>query len=263
MEELLHHIKQNLIVNESLKDRMQKLLDEHNDKTFSLYKPYIITIKSREVLDYINHSKTNIKEQLKHFNEYNEILTSVSKECYHRFNPLMVYTFNDEINLVFYNTSDYPDLYNGNVTKTLTTLSSFVTKHFTKEFLTRDIDFEFTFHSRYLEFTTEYETLNYLVWRQLDCKRNNTITLYKYFEVNVVNMSLEDITQNLSHYLADNDLYYSDLKEILYGFIIKKELIYVEKDDDIITRKVFNVSNIVLNEDFKTNLHKYVYNSFL
>jgi hypothetical protein len=63
----------------------------------------------------------------------------------------MIYPY--EIHMVFYNTSDYPDLYNGNINKTLTTMSSFASRLFTKEFMKNVLDFDFTVGAKYLEFT--------------------------------------------------------------------------------------------------------------
>ena len=76
-------------------------------------------------------------------------------------------------------------------------------------------------------------------------------------------MTLEDVTQNLCHNLSDNNMNYLDLYDIIYGYTFKKELIYLEKDGDIISRRVFNISNLVLNEQFRETLHKYIYNNYL
>lgn len=262
MDEILSYIKRTLNKT-SLKTRMQNSLDKYNGKKFDDYKPYIISLKSKEILEYLNFPKENINMQLDTWRQYNSLLQEVVRSSYNRFNPTMMYAFNDEIHFVFYNITDYTDVYNGNVNRLMTTITSFVSRVFTKEFMKNDIDFEFTFHAKYIQFNLEYETLNYLVWRQLDCKRNNTITLFKYFNNNTTYMTLEDVTQNLCHNLKDNNINYTDLYDIIYGFVVKKELIYVEKGDDIIARKVFNVSNLILNEQFRETLHKYVYANYL
>lgn len=262
MDDMLFYIKKQFN-KQSLKTRMQNSLEEYNSRKFEDYKPYIISLKSKELLEYLNFQELNIKEHLDKWRQYNLILQDIVKQSYNRFSPIMMYAFNDELHFVFYNVSDYTDVYNGNVNKSLTTITSYVTRLFTKEFMKNDIDLEFNFHAKYIEFDVEYETLNYLVWRQLDCKRNNTITLFRYFNTDTTHMTLEDVTQNLCHHLNDNNLNYTDLKDIINGFVIKKELIYVEKGDDIVTRKVFNVSNMVLNEQFRETLHQYVFKNYL
>ena len=185
----------------------------------------------------------------------------------------MIYAFNDEIHMVFYNLSDYPELYNGNKIKMLTTVSSFATRQFTKEFISKNIDFEFTLNAKYVQFDIDYEILNYLVWRQNDCKRNNIITLYKYYNNNVNCMSLLDITKKLDDNmpLEEKTLYEYDLNNIIYGLVLKKESFSVpcrtdgfdigkvEDVDGFMHRTVINVDNVIFADDFKSNIKKYVY----
>lgn len=266
MDEMLSYIKNKMIVSKSLKTRMQSLLKQFNSKEFNLYQPYIVSLKSKEILEFINFPDKSIRDKIHLWKNYNEILLNVSKACYNRFNPSMIYAFNDEIHMVFYNTSDYPDLYNGNITKTLTTMSSFATYIFTKEFIKYNIDFNFTIGAKYVEFYPEYETLNYLVWRQLDCKRNNIITLYRYFNSDVTYKSLDDVTQSLFHALSDLNITHKDLEFLIYGNVLKKELVYVankENTEDISPRKEFNVSHELLHENFKENVRKYIQNTYL
>lgn len=262
MDSFLFYIKKT-IQRQSLKTRMQDLLDVYNGDIVDSYSPYIVSLKSKDILEYINFPKHNITEQINVWSQYNTILQTVIRESYNRFNPTMMYAFNDELHFVFHNTSDYMDVYNGNITRIMTTINSFVTRLFTREFIKHGIDFEFTFNAKYAQFSEEYEALNYVIWRQLDCKRNNTITLFKYFKNDTKYMNLEDVTQNLCHNLKDNNINYTDLSDIIYGYVVKKELVYIEKGSDIVTRKVFNVSNTVLNDGFKENLHKYIYVNYL
>lgn len=266
MEELLYYIKSKITPSYSLKTRMQCLLKQFNGKEFNLYQPYVISLKSKEILEFLNFPATSVRDKINLWKNYNEILLTVSKSCYNRFNPSMIYAFNDEIHMVFYNTSDYPDLYNGNINKTLTTMSSFATYIFTKEFMKYNIDFEFTIGAKYAEFNPEYETLNYLVWRQLDCKRNNIITLYKYFNSDVKFMNLDDVTQRLFHELSDINITHKELEFLIYGNVLKKELVYVvnkENTEDISPRKEFNLSHELLHENFKENVRKYIQNTYL
>lgn len=265
MDEFLKHIKDVLSLNTvPLKARMQSLVKEYNSDTFSVYKPYIISLKSKHILQYLNCEKSSIHDSIEVFKEYNKILLKVSKECYNSFNPSMIYSFNDEIHMVFYNISDYPDLYNGNINKTMTIITSLASRVFTKEFMNIGLDFDFTIGAKYVEFEKDYEVLNYLIWRQLDCKRNNIITLYRYNNLDVKNISLGYINELLLKYLEDINIDYSELNYLIYGNIIKKELVYIyTKDKCISTRKEFTILHELLKEDFKNNLRKYVYNRYL
>jgi hypothetical protein len=268
MDELVSYLKTSIMNKDtpvSLEIRMQSLLNEHNNNNFSEYKPRVISLKSKDILEYLNFPCNTITEKITRFKTYNDILLSVSKTCYNRFNPSMIYTFNNEIHMVFYNTSDYPDLYNGNMNKTLTTMSSYVSRLFTKEFIKNDIDFDFTIYAKYAEFDKEYETLNYLVWRQHDCKRNNIITLYKYLTKDVINTSLDDITQCLFHDLSDINITYKDLEFLIYGNILKKKLVYIKNKQEtaLSCRKELNVSHELLHMNFKENVIKYILNTYL
>jgi tRNA(His) 5'-end guanylyltransferase len=73
------------------------------------------------------------------------------------------------------------------------------------------------FDATFVEFDKDYEIVNYLVWRQKDCKRNSTTLLYKcvHNTNNAENISLYHIQQEM------NDLSIPDW--ITRGHIMKKE----------------------------------------
>ena len=252
---MLAYLK-NKLLGKHLVERMQDIVSVYNDKQFESYFPRVISLKSREILRLVNNlEKDNVKNKILKWEEYNQILLSVSKACYNRFNPSMIYSFNDEIHMVFYNQSDYDEYYNNNINKTLTTMASFVSNKFTKEFIKNNIDIEFTVNGRYVEFKQEFEVLNYLIWRQFDCKRNNIITLYKCFNSEVNSKSLEDVTQELFHHLNDLNINYDNIKFIICGNILKKEI-----DSN---RKELRIIYKFFNENFRNNLSQYVLNPYL
>jgi hypothetical protein len=263
---MLSYLK-NKLVGKPLVERMQDIVNIYNNKEFNSYYPRIISLKSKEILKLVNSlgginneigNKNYIKDKLLNWEQYNKIILNISKECYNRFNPSMIYTFNDEMHMVFYDQSDYQETYNNNINKILTTMTSFVSNKFTKEFIKNNIDMEFTVSGKYVEFRYEYEVLNYLIWRQFDCRRNNIITLYKCINSNVESMSLENITQELFHYLNDLNISYDDIQFIICGNILKKQ-----KDNDKSSRKELIVINEVLHENFSHNLQKYIMNNYL
>jgi hypothetical protein len=256
---------------EPLRDRMQETLEFYNGKRIEVYQPYIITVKSREILEYINSKSVSTSEsndeclfieKIKFLKEFNEMLVDIAKKCYLRFSPTMIYTFNNEIHLVFYNTSDNKNVFNGNIHKTLTTITSYVTKLFTKML---KVDFEFTCSAKYISFLTDHEVLNYLIWRQNDCKRNNITTMYKYFETDLQDKSLEEIDYKLSRCISKlknkNSIDTSNIIQILYGNIIKKHLVYLELTK--VNRKCIQSTSFNLQENFKENLVKYVYTELI
>ena len=252
---MLAYLK-NKLLGKPLVERMQDIVSVYNDKQFESYYPRVISLKSREILKLLNGcERDNIQNKILKWEEYNNMLLNVSKACYNRFSPSMIYAFNDEIHMVFYNQSDNEDYYNSNINKTLTTMSSFVSNKFNREFIKNNIDLEFTVNGKYVEFFQEYEVLNYLIWRQLDCKRNNIITLYKCINSNVNSMNLDNITQELFHNLSDLNISYNDIKCIVCGNILKKEI--------DLTRKEVKVMNEFLHENFENNLEKYVMNLYL
>jgi hypothetical protein len=247
----------------SLHVRMEDIVNSYNNAYFEEYKPYVISIKSKEILEYINAIQDSFEEKIQRFSDYNKILTSVSKECYRRFNPNVIYSFNDEIHLVFVDSLDFPYLYNNNINKIITTIVSVITRQFTKEFLSVNIDFNFTCSGKYAIFKHEFEVLNYLIWRQNDCKRNNTFTLYKYFDENLHGKSLQYMSKALSFYLSKLELSF-DLRKIIYGNILKKEIIYVEnKDKELSIKKIVTTDHDILSLNFDENLQKLIYNRYL
>jgi len=248
----------------TLGTRMETILNDCNNQYFEEYKPYIISIKSKEILKYVNKMQNSFEDKIKQLSNYNKILVNVSKECYIRFNPNLIYSFNDEIHFVFFNSIDFPYLYNGNINKTITTIVSFITRMFIKEFLSMNIDVDFTCYGKYAIFKNEYEVLNYLIWRQNDCKRNNIFTLYNYFSKDTLHgKSLDYMNKNLSIYLNKLKLSF-DLRKIIYGNILKKELIYVEnKNKELSTKKIITNNHDILSDNFDENLQKLIYNRFL
>ena len=247
--------------------RFSKLLSKYNNDKIESYTPYIITLKSKELLKYINSTHNSIDTKIDLLNEYNDTLLFVVKECYNQFNPTLIYAFNDEIHIGFYNVSDNSLMFNGNVHKTLTHMSSFVTHLFTK---TLDLPLFFTFTAEIIQFEVDHEMLNYFILRQYDCINNNITRLYKTIDHNGdhTNISLDLILENLEKFIKLESNY------ILYGNIVKKEIIYVEnkhvnqdnfnyKKQDLLTKKVFNVSHIKFDRNFKDTFAKYISNEFL
>lgn len=231
-----------------LKKRMQDLIDKYNSDTFDDYRYHIITVKSKEINQYINSDFSKNADRM------HDIFVKVSKESYHPFAPVMIYTFNNEINFVFDTENDQ---FNRNINKRLTAIVSYITNRVTKELFNRGINMEFMFTGKFIEFEKDYETFNYLVWRQCECYRNNILALAKENGLETHKLKTKELFEMLGKKESEYPPY------VLNGSIIKKEIIYVEKENDTILRTFLNVDHIILSDSFCSNIRKYLYNRML
>lgn len=256
-----------------LRHRMKHYLSRYNSYCH-YYKPHIISLKSKKLLFFINHL-TTLDEKLDIFKEHNDMLIAVCKKLYERFDPHMIYTFNNEIHLVFYYNDMGDVLYYGNVNKLITSIVSYASIYMEKIFSQKGIDIDFLFDGEFVEFDEDYETLNYLVWRQLDCKRNNTVLLYRCIKKDQIldnklaidKIKIEEMQQEFENYNKIDE-------SIFTGNIIKRQLFYKEKqtkdkkqkydqDDNLYVRKKLVVDHIYLTNKFKENARKYIYNKVM
>lgn len=248
MQKVIHSIKTffGLI---PLKNRMQDLIRKSNSDTFDEYRYHIITVKSRDILKYINSDfSRNVKRM-------DAIFVKVAKESYDKFGAVLIYTFNNEINFVFDNENS---CYNRNINKTLTSIVSYVTNRVTKELFNAGINMEMMFTGKFVEFEKDFETFNYLVWRQCECYRNNILALAKENKIETHQVTTKNLLASLEKANVEYDLY------VLNGSTLKKELIYVEKDKpDLVTRSFFNVDYVIFSDSFSSNIRKYLYNKML
>lgn len=252
----------------TLQKRMQSLVQKPH---FHPYKGHIITLKSKEILEYLNKTGKDVDFSSKHLN-FNKILVNVCQSLYLKYDPNMIYAFNDEINLVFYhNNNDVEYVYRGDIYKTVTMMTSFASIQFTKEFVSSNLDFEFLVNGRFVEFDDDYEMLNYIIWRQNDCYRNNLTVLHNQYANSSHSMKITDVILSLEQ-LEKDFQESSGLKRsnfgmnmsFFYGNLIKKEIVYKEINGKMVCKKHFNVdNNMVLKWNFNENVQKYIYNKLL
>lgn len=191
----------------SLEKRMKKIIEKDNGKIRHYYKPYIVSLKSKTLLTYINNVKNDKKDNLNNnlndkidlLQNINEILINVSKNLYNKFDPTMIYTFHNEINLVFFYNENGESIYDGNINKTLTSIISYASILISKEFDKKNIFIDFIFDGHFVEFDKDYEILNFLIWRQFQCKRNTITLLYKCLKNknDINNLTLDDMKYSL------------------------------------------------------------------
>jgi hypothetical protein len=203
---------------------------------------------------------TSFDEKIASLELYNKALTNVCESLYNRFDPHCIYAFNNEIHLVFFYNNKGDFIYNGNVTKTITTIASQASIYFMKELLLLGIDANSSFEGSSVEFDKQYETLNYLVWRQFDCKRNTITLLYKCLNKELLldsALTLDDIKLECLEKEVYAKSNCANLLPLVHGNLIKKKLVKQLK------RKQFVNEHVVLWENFAENLQKYIVSKLL
>lgn len=279
----IHSTKQQLD-EDSLQTRMSKLIKRYNGKKCHPYKAHIVSLKSKELLKYINFV-CPIDEKVERLRVYNEILLCAAKSLYQRFDPEVIYCFNNEIHLVFFYNDAGSFVYDGDIMKTITSIVSHVTSSFVKELLAKSLKIDVHFTGTFIEFDQDYEALNYIIWRQLDCTRNNVTLMYKC----VSNLDVESIhnvtIDEMKPVIEDK---FGEIPEFIHnGNVLKKALVYknmkipdkysifrrigddLTQEEDFMTqeglvnRKEFRVEHERLSENFKESFQKYVINKLL
>ena len=232
-----------------------------NNKQCHGFKPFVITIKSKQLSEYINYI-TDLDEKVKLLNNVQDILFETSKTLYAKFNPHLIYTFQNEINVVFFYNDNGTFVYNGDINKIVTNIVSVVSIEVYKRLC--QLNFDLNFHGHFVEFDVDYEVLNYLVWRQMDCKRNTITLLYRCNEnnkCNVEGIKVIDMISILNNKIGKN--INQEYMHLLTGNIIKKYLFYKmknESDENIIVRRSVGMESIYFSDNFKTVLKKYIVN---
>jgi hypothetical protein len=154
-----------------------------------------------------------------------------------------------------------------------------------KKLSEKGMNIDFIFNGEFVEFDKDYETLNYIIWRQLDCKRNNTVLLYRCLKQSEIldNKLVLDKIKN-EEMIEELKTYKSIDESIFNGNIIKRQLYYKERsskdnsskkiqnnkeskrewsENGMCTRKRLVVDNINLVDNFKENARKYIYNKVM
>jgi tRNA(His) 5'-end guanylyltransferase len=195
---------------------------------------------------------------------------------YTKFNPHLIYTFQNEINVVFFYNERGTFIYNGDINKIVTNIVSVVSIEVYKRLSIIQPNVDLNFHGHFVEFDIDYEVLNYLVWRQMDCKRNTITLLYRCYneiihdDTNIKGIKIINMISVLNHKIGKDIT--REYMHLLTGNIIKKCLFYKiknekgedhdndEKDDNVIIRRSIGIENIYFSDNFKTVLRKYIIN---
>jgi hypothetical protein len=260
----------------TLEKRMKEIIKKDNGKKCHPYKPYIVSLKSRTLLNLINKVKNETSEKYKSIIEdkidliemINTILINVSKKLYLKFDPTIIYTFHNEINIVFFYKENGECIYDGNMNKILTSIVSYASIVFSKEFeknRVKDVeDLDFIFDGHLIEFDKDYETLNFLIWRQFVCKRNTISLLYKCLHNNkdTNNMSISDMKYSLP--IISPEIFIGNIiKKRNFTSLIENPFKKEEENDNEISkikknRKYIGIEYFYFHVDFKTNFEQYI-----
>jgi hypothetical protein len=259
----------------SLGKRMERQWRKLNSMNCHPYKPYVVSLKSKALLTYINQIMT-LESKQEFFDDYNRAIEKVCETLYDRFDPNMMYTFNNEIHLVFFYSDLGNYLYNGNVHKTITALASCATLSVWKH-----LHVDSPFFGSLVEFDQDYEVLNYIMWRQFDCKRNNLTLLYKCLQKSIHDSGSVDTSVNVNHLdldvMEDALIAHNQdipLEKYILGNIVKKVIVQKTSDFETVNdtcnetestwyRKRLVVDNFEFGEEFVDEFDRYIATKYL
>ena len=280
LREMFYKITIKNDIDSNLDLRMRKLVTTYNNRKCHGFQPFVISLKCKSLMKYINGLKT-FEKKTKQLNELQDMMFEAGKMLYAKYDPHLIYTFQNEINLV-YNYNDQGNyIYDGNINKMLTSITSYISVFFTKCLMKHNIDLDVNFFGQFVEFKADYEVLNYLIWRQMDCKRNTISLLYKCVNFedflsmteSIDNMSIEnmlfDINQKLDKKIEcdyKNLLTGNVIKKYMFQKLVKQSVCNCNEDkineglskDIIVTRKSVGVEHFSFSDNFKDNFQKYI-----
>lgn len=147
-----------------LPQRMSYYLDKYNSSSAHSYKGHVVVLKSRRVLELFTKNKNSIDK----LDMIHSGMINICESLIEKYNPRLVYTFNDEVHLVFmYDEDDHSRyIFDGNVHKLLTHMSSTMTYLISKVNLLV-VNPEVT--AKFVQFNNDYELLNFIAWKQSHC----------------------------------------------------------------------------------------------
>lgn len=247
--------------------RMHKRQINQNSTQVHCFKPFVISLKNKTISKTLNKLE-DLNDKVKHIQEHNKILQEIGKVLYLYFDPRFVYSFNNEINLVFFYNDNGNYIYDGNINKLLTSVASMASVLYSEKTNSKGF-----FTANVVEFDIDHEVLNYIVWRQYDCVRNTTCLLYKcafkdkYLDGDLkLENTKSDSMKQLVFAKLNGDYNTSDLISVMYGITLKKKLYYkileteMINDDEVAARYEIKGESVIFNESFKENLQKFVLN---
>lgn len=266
----------NLSDENSLHNRMKELSTKWNGYNIHPFKPTIVTLTSHNLLKFIN-TLSSYDNKIKFYEQWNSVYKKTSEQLYKKFNPSMIYYFNDEINLVFYH-NDYGEMWaNGNLHKMISNISSYTTRCLSLELIKIGVDLDFCFNCKVVQFDDKYETLNWIIWRQADCRKNTIALLYKCYHLDfvdrknlgilnrILNSKIKGLmTSELEMFLYEKLQDVVGLDKLLLGTILKKQIHVIQSENKSLhTKKEIVIFNIKMSENFVNNFIMFIKQRYL
>jgi hypothetical protein len=188
----------------SFNTRMKALLHKHNSRSAHPFKAFVVSLSSKTVL-----KRMRMTSQ-KHIHG---LLVDTAKYLIERYNPHLTYVCNNEMHFVFMYEDYQSHPFDGNFNKIISSMTGSATYFFTVvDAVLNENDASFScdpgFTAKVVEFENDYDTLNYLVYRQNFCYNNNCLAHVSLLEKD----DLKDDTAVLPDWFK-------------HGTIIKKELV--------------------------------------
>lgn len=156
---LLSKIPKNVV---PLPQRMDFYLDKYNSFKSHSYKGHVVVIKSKRILDLFKSSKNSLEK----LDMIHSSMINICHGLMEKYNPRLIYTFSDEVHLVFMYNDNTSYIFNGNVHKLLTNVSSTMAFLISK-FGLISVNPEIT--AKFVQFSNDYELLNFIAWKQSHC----------------------------------------------------------------------------------------------
>jgi hypothetical protein len=242
------------VEDDGLSSRMEKNVSTFNGRRIHPYKPFVVSINARKLLKDLK-KKTPIEDKVLQMNNHYQMMSQIAKGLYDYFDPTFIYYFNNEIHLVFYY-DDNKYIFNGNVNKLLTSISSYATMMATKVNPLNDDAF---FTGTYIEFNKDYETFNYIIWRQFDCYRNTMSVLHRCVsDEDISYKSIDEIVGDMDDYVIPDTL--------KFGITMKKQLQLKPCETDLANlkkRRRYQTFSMNLSTDFKKNIDRLLFKKLL
>jgi hypothetical protein len=159
-ERVLNSVSSNQTL--TLPERMKYQLEKYNSWRAHSFRGFVVILKSKPLLnEFTKHMKNSDK-----LFDLHQKMVSVCSDLYSLYDPRLIYTFNDEIHLVFMYNDYGHQPFEGNIHKMLSHMSSSATYSVTKEMLL-DVNPEFT--NKFVQFKQDYDILNFIKWKQSHC----------------------------------------------------------------------------------------------
>lgn len=209
---------------ETLSERMRSIASKFNSTKCHAFNGFIVQLKSKKILQHFNQMSVSTNPS----DSVHSIMLQISHQLAKTYNPTLIYTFNDEILMVFMYNEHGHSLFDRNINNILTHVTgtaSYLGTYYEvlgkdQHNLLRNPEFQ----ARFIQFKNDYDVLNYLVWRQHHCQANNLNSLYMFIENIKATTTLDAVLEFFENKNIDVPDWFQ------YGTFVKKALMKKHAD---------------------------------